>query len=96
MVEVGAVKIDGPLLDHDARDQRDETRVDGLSKVEGGALVTRFPIIEPGNPDYQTRDMLHQLAGTLLSKSSLRSYRRLGMELLQINDRNVIAVHENP
>jgi hypothetical protein len=35
MVEVGAVEIDGPLLDHDARDQRDETRVDGLSKVEG-------------------------------------------------------------
>ena len=57
MVEVGAVEIDGPLLDHDARDQRDETRVDGLSKVEGDALVTRFPIIEPGNPDYQTRDM---------------------------------------
>src|SRR5438046_10114071 len=31
-----------------------QTRVNGLSKVEGEALLTRLPIIEPGNFDYPT------------------------------------------
>src|SRR6188508_1861678 len=33
-----------------------QTKVNGLSRVEGEALLTRFPIIETGNLDYQTRD----------------------------------------
>src|SRR5690242_644847 len=32
-----------------------QTRVNALSRVEGEALLTRFPVIETGNFDYQTR-----------------------------------------
>jgi endonuclease/exonuclease/phosphatase family metal-dependent hydrolase len=39
-----------------------QTRVNGLSKVEGEALLTRFPIIETGNLDYQTRDIVALVA----------------------------------
>lgn len=35
-----------------------QTRVNGLSTVEGEALLTRFPIIETGNLDYRTRDIV--------------------------------------
>jgi hypothetical protein len=39
-----------------------QTRVNGLSKVEGEALLTRFPIVETGNLDYQTRDIVALVA----------------------------------
>jgi endonuclease/exonuclease/phosphatase family metal-dependent hydrolase len=39
-----------------------QTRVNGLSKVEGEALLTRFPIIETGNLDHQARDMVALVA----------------------------------
>ena len=39
-----------------------QTRVNGLSKVEGEALLTRFPIVETGNFDYQTRDIVALVA----------------------------------
>jgi hypothetical protein len=39
-----------------------QTRVNGLSKVEGEALLTRFPIIETGNLDYQARDIVALVA----------------------------------
>jgi endonuclease/exonuclease/phosphatase family metal-dependent hydrolase len=39
-----------------------QTRVNGLSKVEGEALLTRFPILETGNLDYQTRDIVALVA----------------------------------
>jgi endonuclease/exonuclease/phosphatase family metal-dependent hydrolase len=35
-----------------------QTKVNSLSKIEGEALLTRFPLIETGNLDYQTRDMV--------------------------------------
>src|SRR5690349_12045302 len=35
-----------------------QTRVNGLSKVEGEALLTRFPVLETDNLDYQTRDIV--------------------------------------
>jgi endonuclease/exonuclease/phosphatase family metal-dependent hydrolase len=35
-----------------------QTRVNGLSTVEGEALLTRFPLVETGNLDYQTRDIV--------------------------------------
>ncbi|MEN9783804.1 MAG: hypothetical protein RJA24_1147 [Pseudomonadota bacterium] len=39
-----------------------QTRVNGLSAVEGEALLTRLPIIETGNLDYRTRDMVALVA----------------------------------
>jgi len=39
-----------------------QTRVNGLSEVEGEALLTRLPIIESGNFDYRTRDMVALVA----------------------------------
>jgi len=38
-----------------------QTRVNGLSKVEGEALLTRFPIIETGNLDYLRLFQVQQL-----------------------------------
>jgi endonuclease/exonuclease/phosphatase family metal-dependent hydrolase len=35
-----------------------QTRVNALSKVEGEALLTRFPVLETDNFDYQTRDIV--------------------------------------
>lgn len=39
-----------------------QTRVNGLSAVEGEALLTRLPIVETGNLDYRTRDMVALVA----------------------------------
>ena len=49
-----------------------QTRVNGLSKVEGEALLTRFPVIETGNFDFQTRDIVALVARAvgLLSERS--------------------------
>src|SRR5690349_13138868 len=35
-----------------------QTKVNGLATVEGEALLTRFPVVETGNLDYQARDMV--------------------------------------
>ena len=43
-----------------------QTRVNGLSKVEGEALLTRFPVIESDNLDYQARDMVALAARILI------------------------------
>ena len=43
-----------------------QTRVNGLSKVEGEALLTRFTVIESANLDYQTRDMVALVARVLI------------------------------
>ena len=39
-----------------------QTRVNGLSKVEGEALLTRFAVVETGNLDYQARDIVALVA----------------------------------
>ncbi len=39
-----------------------QTRVNGLARVEGEALLTRFPIVETENFDYQTRDFVALVA----------------------------------
>lgn len=39
-----------------------QTRVNGLSAVEGEALLTRLPLLETGNFDYRTRDMVALVA----------------------------------
>jgi endonuclease/exonuclease/phosphatase family metal-dependent hydrolase len=51
-----------------------QTRVNGLSKVEGEALLTRFAVIETGNLDYQTRDMVAQVARVLVAGEPLDVY----------------------
>lgn len=35
-----------------------QTRVNALSKIDGEALLTRFPVLETDNLDYQTRDIV--------------------------------------
>jgi len=39
-----------------------QTRVNGRSKIEGEALLTRFGIVETGNFDYQTKDIVALVA----------------------------------
>src|SRR5262249_57645565 len=52
----------------------EHTDVDGLSGVEGEALLTRFPIIETGNLDYQARDMVALVARVLVGDKPLDVY----------------------
>jgi len=42
-----------------------QTRANGLSAVEGEALLTRLPIVETGNLDYRSRDMVALVARVL-------------------------------
>ena len=51
-----------------------QTRVNGLSKVEGEALLTRFEIIETGNFDYQTKDIVALVARVLVAGTALDIY----------------------
>jgi hypothetical protein len=51
-----------------------QTRVNGLSKVEGEALVTRFPIIETGKLDYQTRDIVALVARVVIEERTVDFY----------------------
>jgi endonuclease/exonuclease/phosphatase family metal-dependent hydrolase len=51
-----------------------QTRVNGLSKVEGEALLTRFPVIETGNFDFQTRDIVALVARVLVGAAPLDVY----------------------
>ena len=51
-----------------------QTRVNGLSKVEGEALLTRFEIIETGNFDYQTKDIVALVARVLVDGTALDVY----------------------
>jgi endonuclease/exonuclease/phosphatase family metal-dependent hydrolase len=51
-----------------------QTRVNGLSKVEGEALLTRFPIAETGNLDYQTRDIVALVARVVVDGTPVDLY----------------------
>jgi endonuclease/exonuclease/phosphatase family metal-dependent hydrolase len=51
-----------------------QTRVNGLAQIEGEALLTHFEVIETGNLDYRTRDMVAQVARILLGETSLDVY----------------------
>src|SRR5437762_5784671 len=51
-----------------------QTRVNGLSKVEGEALLTRFPIVETGNLDYQARDIVALVARIEIEKRPVDFY----------------------
>src|SRR5271165_4182765 len=51
-----------------------QTRVNGLSKVEGEALLTRFAIIETGNLDYQARDIVALVARVVIEERPVDFY----------------------
>src|SRR6185503_11963276 len=51
-----------------------QTRVNGLSKVEGEALLTRFEIVETGNFDYQTKDIVALVARVLVGGTQMDLY----------------------
>jgi endonuclease/exonuclease/phosphatase family metal-dependent hydrolase len=51
-----------------------QTRANALSKVEGEAMLTRFPIVETGNLDYQARDMVAQVARILIGGAPVDIY----------------------
>jgi endonuclease/exonuclease/phosphatase family metal-dependent hydrolase len=51
-----------------------QTRANGLSKVEGEALLTRFEIVETGNFDYQTKDIVALVARALVGGTPLDIY----------------------
>lgn len=51
-----------------------QTRVNGLSVVEGEALLTRFPVIETGNLDYRTRDIVALVARILVGQTPVDVY----------------------
>lgn len=51
-----------------------QTKVNGLSKLEGEALLTRFPIIETGNLDYEARDMVALVARILIGDMPVDVY----------------------
>src|SRR6266576_4757556 len=51
-----------------------QTRVNGLSKVEGEALLTRFAIVETGNFDYQARDIVALVARVMIEERPVDFY----------------------
>ena len=51
-----------------------QARANSLSKIEGEALLTRFPVLETGNLDYQTRDMVALVARILIDDAPLDVY----------------------
>jgi len=51
-----------------------QTRVNGLSAVEGEALLTRLPIVETGNLDYRTRDIVALVARVLAGTTPIDVY----------------------
>ena len=51
-----------------------QTRVNGPSKVEGEALLSRFPIVETGNFDYQTRDVVALVARVVVEGAPVDFY----------------------
>lgn len=51
-----------------------QTRVNGLAAVEAEALLTRHPIIETGNLDFRTLDIIALVARVLVGDKSLDVY----------------------
>jgi len=51
-----------------------QSKVNGLSEVEGEALMTRFPVMETGNLDYQTRGMVALVGRVLIDGAPVDVY----------------------
>jgi endonuclease/exonuclease/phosphatase family metal-dependent hydrolase len=52
----------------------EQTRVNGLSKVEAEALLTRFAVVESANFDFQTRDIVALVARVLVGETPVDVY----------------------
>jgi endonuclease/exonuclease/phosphatase family metal-dependent hydrolase len=66
-----------------------QTKVNSLSKLEAEAMLSRFPVIESGNLDYQAGDMVALVARVLVDGSPLdvvvtHLYRSRGDESLRL------------
>ena len=51
-----------------------QTKANGLAEVEAEALLTRFPLVETGNLQYQTRDMVALVARILIGREPVDVY----------------------
>jgi endonuclease/exonuclease/phosphatase family metal-dependent hydrolase len=51
-----------------------QTRVNGLAEIEGEALLTRFPVVETGNLDFRTRDIVALVARVLVGATPIDIY----------------------
>jgi endonuclease/exonuclease/phosphatase family metal-dependent hydrolase len=51
-----------------------QTRVNGLADIEAEALLTRFPVIETGNLDLRTRDIVALVARVLVGDAPVDVY----------------------
>jgi endonuclease/exonuclease/phosphatase family metal-dependent hydrolase len=66
-----------------------QTKVNGLAGVEAEALLTRFPIMETGNLDYQARDMVALVARIVIDGEPIdiyvtHLYRSIGDDSLRL------------
>ena len=66
-----------------------QTKVNSLAGTEGEALLTRFPIMETGNLDYQARNMVALVArvvaeGKLIDIYVTHLYRSIGDDSLRL------------
>jgi endonuclease/exonuclease/phosphatase family metal-dependent hydrolase len=66
-----------------------QTKVNGLAAVEGEALLTRFPLAETGNLDYQARDMVALVARVIVDTKPVdvyvtHLYRSVGDDSLRL------------
>jgi endonuclease/exonuclease/phosphatase family metal-dependent hydrolase len=67
-----------------------QTRVNGLAEIEGEALLTRFPVLETGNLDYRSRDMVAlvarlQVDGAPVDVYVTHLYMSLGDDALRLH-----------
>lgn len=66
-----------------------QTRVNGLSEVEGEALITTFPVVETGNLDFRTQDIVAlvarlTVAGEQIDVYVTHLYRSVGDDSLRL------------
>jgi endonuclease/exonuclease/phosphatase family metal-dependent hydrolase len=66
-----------------------QTRVNGLSEVEGEALLSSFPVLETGNLDFRTQDIVALVArldigGTPVDVYVTHLYRSIGDDSLRL------------
>jgi endonuclease/exonuclease/phosphatase family metal-dependent hydrolase len=66
-----------------------QTRVNGLSEVEGEALITTFPVVETGNFDFRTQDIVALVARLIVAGVPIdvyvtHLYRSVGDDSLRL------------
>ena len=66
-----------------------QTRVNGLSEVEGEALITTFPVVETGNLDFRTQDIVALVARLIVAGVPIdvyvtHLYRSVGEDSLRL------------